>query len=200
MTVTGAASLPVPVLEVIFSYLDLPDLLSCALVCKAWHNCLNDENSLVWKLQCLRKLTKEANNGELLSLVPTYKGKLRAFYHSFNPGDCSRNVYIKQNGFTLHRNPVAQSTDGARGRRGFQSGRHAWEVWWEGPLGTVAVVGLATKNAPMHCQGYVALLGSNDQSWGWNLVDNYLIHNGDHQGNFPQCNNAPKYEVSFQMT
>ena len=196
MTVTGAASLPVPVLEAIFSYLDLSDIFSCSLVCKSWSNCLNDENSLVWRLQCLWKLTKEASAGDLLSLAPTFKGKLRAFYHAFNPNDLSRNIYIKQNGFTLHRNPVAQSTDGARGRKGFQSGRHAWEVWWEGPLGTVAVVGLATKNAPMHCQGYVALLGSNDQSWGWNLVDNYLIHNGDHQGNFPQCNNAPKYEVS----
>ena len=45
------------------------------------------------------------------------------------------------------------------------------------------------------CHGYVALLGSNDQSWGWNLVDNHLLHNGDSQGNYPQLNNAPKYQV-----
>ena len=75
-------------------------------------------------------------------------------------------------------------------------GRHAWEVIWEGPLGTVAVIGIATKEAPNQCHGYVALLGSNDQSWGWNLVDNHLLHNGDSQGNYPQLNNAPKYQVS----
>ena len=62
---------------------------------------------------------------------PSYKSKLRAYHHSWNPRDCSRNVYIKANGFTVHRNPVAQSTDGARGRIGFKKGRHCWEVWWE---------------------------------------------------------------------
>lgn len=102
---------------------------------------------------------------------------------------------MKKNGFTLHRNPIAQSTDGARGKIGFSEGRHAWEIWWEGPLGTVAVIGIATKRAVMQCQGYVALLGSDDQSWGWNLVDNNLLHNGEVNGNFPQCNNAPKYQV-----
>lgn len=104
-------------------------------------------------------------------------------------------MYVKKNGFTLHRNPIAQSTDGARGKIGFSEGRHAWEIWWEGPLGTVAVIGIATKRAPMQCQGYVALLGSDDQSWGWNLVDNNLLHNGEVNGNYPQCNNAPKYQV-----
>ena len=90
-----------------------------------------------------------------------------------------------------------QSTDGARGKTGFARGRHAWEIVWEGPLGTVAVIGIATKEAPNQCHGYVALLGSNDQSWGWNLVDNHLLHNGDSQGNYPQLNNAPKYQVRF---
>lgn len=121
--------------------------------------------------------------------------QLQAFQHALSSSDCSRNVYVKKNGFTLHRNPIAQSTDGARGKIGFSEGRHAWEVWWEGPLGTVAVIGLATKRAPMQCQGYVALLGSDDQSWGWNLVDNNLLHNGEVNGSFPQCNNAPKYQV-----
>ena len=92
-----------------------------------------------------------------------------------------------------------QSTDGARGKTGFARGRHAWEIVWEGPLGTVAVIGIATKEAPNQCHGYVALLGSNDQSWGWNLVDNHLLHNGDSQGNYPQLNNAPKYQVQCQI-
>lgn len=94
-----------------------------------------------------------------------------------------------------YRNPVAQSTDACRGKIGFRHGRHAWEVIWEGPLGTVAVIGIATKEAPLLCHGYVALLGSDEHSWGWNLVDNHLLHNGDPQGNYPLLNNAPKYQV-----
>ena len=194
--VLSASEWPDLVLEVLFSYLDLVSLRSASLVCKSWYRILNDENNDVWRLHCVRRLAQEAlQSSELLSSLPTYKSKLRAFCHAWNPEDCSKNIYIKSNGFTLHRNPVAQSTDGARGKIGFRSGRHAWEVIWEGPLGTVAVIGIATKEAPNQCHGYVALLGSNDQSWGWNLVDNHLLHNGDSQGNYPQLNNAPKYQV-----
>ncbi|XP_029665128.1 F-box/SPRY domain-containing protein 1, partial [Formica exsecta] len=98
-----------------------------------------------------------------------------------------------------YRNPVAQSTDACRGKIGFRHGRHAWEVIWEGPLGTVAVIGIATKEAPLLCHGYVALLGSDEHSWGWNLVDNHLLHNGDPQGNYPLLNNAPKYQVGERI-
>jgi F-box protein 45 len=120
--------LPDNVLEVIFSYLELHELRNCSLVGKRWYQYLNDENNDVWRLHCVRKLAEEALKSDLLSSVPTYKTKLRAFYHAWNPNDCSRNVYIKPNGFTLHRNPVAQSTDASRGKIGFRSGRHAWEV------------------------------------------------------------------------
>lgn len=44
---------------------------------------------------------------------------------------------------------MAQSTDAVRGKIGFGSGRHAWEVVWDGPLGTVAVLGVTTKDAPV---------------------------------------------------
>ncbi|KAI4490417.1 hypothetical protein M0802_010688 [Mischocyttarus mexicanus] len=158
------------VLEVIFSYLDLRTLKNCALVCKRWYKFLRDENNDVWRIHCIRTLAQDAISSELLSSIPTYKAKLRAYYHAWNPNDCSRNVYIKSNGFTLHRNPVAQSTDACRGKIGFRHGRHAWEVIWEGPLGTVAVVGIATKEASLLCHGYVALLGSDEHSWGWNLI------------------------------
>ena len=114
--------------QAVFSYLQLPDLRNCSLVCKNWYRFLNDENNDVWRMHCIRKLAEEALQSGLLSSVPTHKAKLRAFYHAWNPGDASNNVYIKENGFTLHRNPVAQSTDGARGKIGFRSGRHAWEV------------------------------------------------------------------------
>uniref|UniRef100_G3U0J9 F-box/SPRY domain-containing protein 1 n=1 Tax=Loxodonta africana TaxID=9785 RepID=G3U0J9_LOXAF len=192
--------LPSRVLELVFSYLELSELRSCALVCKHWYRCLHgDENSEVWRSLCARSLAEEALRTDILCNLPSYKAKVRAFQHAFSTNDCSRNVYIKKNGFTLHRNPIAQSTDGARTKIGFSEGRHAWEVWWEGPLGTVAVIGIATKRAPMQCQGYVALLGSDDQSWGWNLVDNNLLHNGEVNGSFPQCNNAPKYQIGERI-
>ena len=188
--------LPEPILEQIFSYLSLHDLRNCALVCKLWYDFLNDENNDVWRLPGERQLADEALRSDLLCSVPTYKAKLRAFCHAWNPADSSRNIYIKPNGFTLHRNPVAQSTDASRGKRGFCHGRHAWEVVWEGPLGTVAVVGVATSEASLQCHGYLPLLGSDSHSWGWNLVDNHLLHNGDAQGSYPRLNNAPKYQVS----
>ncbi|KAB5586554.1 hypothetical protein PHYPO_G00003030 [Pangasianodon hypophthalmus] len=194
-----AGRLPSRVLEHIFSYLDLSDLMRCSLVCWHWNNCLADENSEVWRSQCTRLLSEEALRSDILCNLATYKGKLKSFQHALSSHDCSRNVYVKKNGFTLHRNPIAQSTDGARAKIGFTEGRHAWEIWWEGPLGTVAVIGIATKRAPMQCQGYVALLGSDDQSWGWNLVDNNLLHNGEVNGNFPQCNNAPKYQIGERI-
>ncbi|KAJ8278022.1 hypothetical protein GJAV_G00082920 [Gymnothorax javanicus] len=168
-------------------------------VCWHWNSCLADENSEVWRSLCTRTLSEEALRSDILCNLLSYKGKLKSFQHALSSHDCSRNVYVKKNGFTLHRNPIAQSTDGARGKIGFTEGRHAWEIWWEGPLGTVAVIGIATKRAPMQCQGYVALLGSDDQSWGWNLVDNNLLHNGEVNGNFPQCNNAPKYQIGERI-
>eukprot|EP00096_Caligus_rogercresseyi_P016332 TRINITY_DN8940_c0_g1_i1.p1 TRINITY_DN8940_c0_g1~~TRINITY_DN8940_c0_g1_i1.p1 ORF type:complete len:254 (-),score=69.49 TRINITY_DN8940_c0_g1_i1:256-1017(-) len=191
--------LPECIFELVGSYLDLRDLRSLSLSCKAWHDFLSEENGYVWRLQCSRCVSEEALRSELLTSLRSYKAKLKAFHHSWNPGDASRNIFIKRCGFTLHRNPVAQSTDGAKGRTGFSSGRHAWEVIWEGPLGTVAVLGVASKEAPNQCHGYVPLLGSNEFSWGWNLVDNHLLHNGGSKGNYPLLNNAPKYQVGERI-
>ena len=103
---------------------------------------------------------------------------------------------MKSSGFVLHRNPVAQSTDGARAKIGYRHGRHVWEVSWNGPLGTIAAVGVSTKDASLQLHGYVPLLGADEQSWGWNLVDNNLQHNGEFKGSYPFLNNAPKYQVS----
>ena len=191
--------LPPNIIEVIMSNVDLPDILSCSLVCKKWAQILSDEHCDVWRVQCLKKLSKVILKSDVLSNLNSYKSKLRAYYYSWDCNDCSRNIFIKPNGFTLHRNPVAQSTDAAKGKVGFVSGRHCWEVWWEGPLGTVAVIGIATKDAPVQSPGYVALLGSNSDSWGWNLVDNHLIHNGDCHGNYPLLNNAPKYQTGERL-
>lgn len=111
-----APNIPDNVLELIFSFLKLQDLRNCTLVCKSWYRFFCDENNEVWRAQCLQKVPAEAFKNDLLTVVPTYKAKLRAYFHAWNPFDCSRHVYIKPNGFTLHRNPVAQSTDGSRGK------------------------------------------------------------------------------------
>ena len=78
---------------------------------------------------------------------------------------------------------------------GFSRGRHAWEVIWEGTLGIVGVVWIATRRAEMRAQGSVPLLGQDEHSWGWNLVENSLLHAGDSHGNFPVISNAPRYQV-----
>lgn len=94
---------PDHIFESIFSYLSLKDIRSCSLVCKTWYRILNDENNDVWRLHCMKRLAEEVLKSDLLSTLPTYKSKLRAFCHSWNPYDCSRNIYVKPNGFTLHR-------------------------------------------------------------------------------------------------
>lgn len=98
--------------------------------------------------------------------------------HSWNAEDRSLNIFVKEEDkLTFHRHPVAQSTDCIRGKVGFTKGLHVWEVQWSTrQRGTHAVVGVATAEAPLHSVGYQSLVGSNDQSWGWDLGRNKLYH------------------------
>lgn len=98
--------------------------------------------------------------------------------HSWNAEDRSLNVFVKEDDkLTFHRHPVAQSTDCIRGKVGFTKGLHVWEVNWSTrQRGTHAVVGVATLEAPLHSVGYHSLVGSTDQSWGWDLGRNKLYH------------------------
>lgn len=195
-----ATRLPHHILSQIFQYLSLSDLRNCTLVCRHWFNVLNFEDSLVWRSLAQSKISESAlADPYLLSELTSYKKKLRAFYFAWNPNDASKNNYVRANGFTVHRQPVAQSTDGVRGKIGVSQGVHAFDITWEGPLGTVAVVGVATRHAALHCPGYLPLLGSDDQSWGWNLVDNTLMHNGEQLGVYPRANNPPKYQVGERV-
>lgn len=79
---SGAAGaggrLPSRVLELVFSYLELSELRSCALVCKHWYRCLHgDENSEVWRSLCARSLAEEALRTDILCNLPSYKAKVR---------------------------------------------------------------------------------------------------------------------------
>lgn len=120
VTVSPLLSLPRSILEYIFTFLDLNSLKQVALVCRRFNALLSDENSEVWRLQASRRLQPELLKppSELLSDVPSYKAKLRSLFHSWDPAECSRNIFVKANGFTIHRNPVAQSTDAAKGKIG----------------------------------------------------------------------------------
>ncbi|XP_065215817.1 protein gustavus isoform X2 [Planococcus citri] len=98
--------------------------------------------------------------------------------HAWNADDRSLNIFVKEEDkLTFHRHPVAQSTDCIRGKVGLSKGLHVWEVFWSTrQRGTHAVVGVATQEAPLHSVGYQSLVGSNDQSWGWDLGRNKLFH------------------------
>uniref|UniRef100_H3D9Z2 SplA/ryanodine receptor domain and SOCS box containing 4a n=1 Tax=Tetraodon nigroviridis TaxID=99883 RepID=H3D9Z2_TETNG len=98
--------------------------------------------------------------------------------HAWNPDDRSLNVFVKEDDkLTFHRHPVAQSTDCIRGRVGYTRGLHVWRIHWPArQRGTHAVVGVATAEASLHSVGYTALVGSDSESWGWDLGRNRLYH------------------------
>uniref|UniRef100_H3D0I3 SplA/ryanodine receptor domain and SOCS box containing 4a n=1 Tax=Tetraodon nigroviridis TaxID=99883 RepID=H3D0I3_TETNG len=98
--------------------------------------------------------------------------------HAWNPDDRSLNIFIKEEDkLTFHRHPVAQSTDCIRGRVGYTRGLHVWKIHWPArQRGTHAVVGVATSEAPLHSVGYTALVGSDCESWGWDLGRHRLYH------------------------
>ena len=91
--------------------------------------------------------------------------------HTWSSTDKSFNIVIKDgDSMVMRRHPIAQSTDCIRGKTGYSSGVHMFEVTW--PVrqrGTHAVLGVATKDAPLHATGYQSLVGNSDQSWGWDL-------------------------------
>ncbi|CAF3887233.1 unnamed protein product [Rotaria magnacalcarata] len=100
--------------------------------------------------------------------------------YGWNHDDRSMNIFVKHNDpCTFHRHPVAQSTDAVRCKKGFTTGIHVWEIEWNTrQRGTHAVVGVGTIKAPLHCPGYQALVGMNQDSWGWDLGRNKLYHKG----------------------
>ncbi|KAK8763728.1 hypothetical protein V5799_033657 [Amblyomma americanum] len=114
---------------------------------------------------------------ELLLDMPPAGSELQC-RHAWNPEDRSLNIFVKEDDrLTFHRHPVAQSTDCIRGKVGYTRGLHVWEVRWSTrQRGTHAVVGVATRDAPLHSVGYQSLVGSNRESWGWDLGRNKLYH------------------------
>ena len=82
--------------------------------------------------------------------------------------------------FTLHRQPVAQSTDGIRSKQSYEQGMHLFEIRWpQRERGTHAVIGVCTAEAPLNSHGYSCLVGSNEESWGWDLSRNEIHHTSE---------------------
>ena len=121
--------------------------------------------------------------------------------NSWNPDDRSLNINVKEDDLlTLHRHPVAQSTDCIRSKIGYERGLHVFELNWPSQQrGTHAVVGLATIAAPLHSVGYQSLIGNNDQTWGWDLGRNKAYHDSSNRPGetYPACL-AP--DETFQVT
>lgn len=130
----------------------------------------------------------------LLDMPPVSESTQQKY--GWNPDDKSVNVFVKDNDLIMHRHPVAQSTDGVRGKVGFSSGLHCWEVTWNTrQRGTHAVVGVASIDAPLTCVGYRSLIGQNDDSWGWDLGRNKLYHGGKlhREDKSGSCKTYPAY-------
>lgn len=109
--------------------------------------------------------------------IPHFTYKMQLAY-AWNPVDSSINIDVKLvDPLTLHRHPVAQSTDAIRGKIGFSRGFHMWRIdWKQRERGTHAVIGVCTKEAPVHCHGYCSLIGLTDDSWGWDIIRRRLVH------------------------
>lgn len=172
-------NLPVEILLKVFSYLpSVIDLCRCSCVCRSWFHALQSDSE-IWQQLLITSTPEEYHSDPLLNTLDDAKAKLIAFYFAWSEEDHSPNIYVKKNKLTLHRNPVAQSSDGIRGKRGYIHGQHYWTVTWHGPqFGSSSVAGVATKQAILQDSGYYALIGCDKESWGWDISQNVLRHGG----------------------
>lgn len=50
------------------------------------------------------------------------------------------------------------------------------------------MIGVATRDAPLHAVGYQSLVGNSEQSWGWDLGRLKVFHNNVQVGeHYPAC-------------
>lgn len=180
---------PEALLEIFSSLTSVRDIFACSMVCKTWKEFLDDDDHQeygVWNRALEVCTTAEFRDSPLISKGASYRSKLMVFENAWNKEDMSPNIYMAKNMLTLHRNPVAQSTDAVRGKIGYLSGQHYWTVTWHGPqLGSSAVVGVATEKERLHEPKYFPLLGSSCESWGWDLSVGVLRHDDKECGSYP---------------
>lgn len=175
----------------IFSYLSVRDLFVCTAVCKAWKKLLDGEyeggnvDGSLWSDVLDSSTPAKFRSSQMLKKLNA-REKLIIYENTWNEHHISPNIYIKDDKLTTHRNPVAQSSDMARGKRGYLKGQHYWTVVWHGPkLGSNAVVGVVTSEEMIAGNGYYSLIGSSSESWGWDLSNSVLLHKTD-LGTYPR--------------
>jgi SPRY domain-containing SOCS box protein 1/4 len=86
--------------------------------------------------------------------------------------------------------PVHMGLTAVRVRRPMTTGVHVWAVTWKA-RGAGTTIGVGTDEAAMHEH-----IGSNDDSWGWNLRTNYLRHGNRRVGSYPSNKDPDRYRVS----
>ena len=75
----------------------------------------------------------------------------------------------------------SNATAGVRGTRILNNGRYYWEVNVSNRVfGTSMMFGIGTKNARLHANAFVNMLGETADSWGLSHKG-ILWHNGDHR-------------------
>ena len=108
-------------------------------------------------------------------------------HSQWSPVHCSPYFHLSTCKEEVKRAPIEQSSDGARAAIGVSSGLHIWEVQWSPEQrGSHAVIGFSTKSCPLQTSGYSVLVGSDSESWGWDLKTNQLWHDGKTSGLYPQ--------------
>ncbi|KAG8310569.1 SPRY domain-containing SOCS box protein 4 [Homalodisca vitripennis] len=124
----------------------------------------------------------------------TYQQQLT---HAWNSQDCSENIYFKPKcPLTCFRSLPTGASDAVRGKVGFNQGIHFWAIQWPIELrGFHPMVGVATKDAPLKSEGINAIVGSNDQSWGWNLETLTLRHICNMGADYPAVIPSDEFEV-----
>ncbi|XP_077984772.1 neuralized-like protein 4 [Glandiceps talaboti] len=139
-------------------------------------------------LEALGRLAHDDDDDDEPTASPT------EIEHAWDPDDCSDNFSVLRDKVTARRGAQSNRTDLIRGKKGYRSGTHSFEIHWpKNERGSHAMIGVADPKAPLSCVGYTYLLGATDDSWGWSLVDKKLIHNGKVIGTYPR--GKPKYEV-----
>lgn len=72
------------------------------------------------------------------------------------------------------------------GKKGYREGLHVFEIQWENDeRGVFAIVGVATPKAPLATVGYQPVIGTNAESWGWDIVNKKRLHGGKVLDEYP---------------
>ncbi|WP_163387923.1 SPRY domain-containing protein [Endozoicomonas acroporae] len=121
---------------------------------------------------------------------------------TWDPDKSSHNVRIIDGvPSKLYCEPALLSTELAMSDTGFSKGLHILDVKWSTEMrGSHAVIGVALAEAPKHANFYTNLLGSTESSWGWDINNNKLIHNGQTIGNYPKDKVDGVFEVPKKIS